>query len=307
MDNPTFYDESSEEEDSSGLAESLQSLPLIEDDPYLRMQAFNLEVVSKILDDMESSLLREYLETDGTPSSVIIVSAVSQLWVFGIYELLRTWRQRAFDVLKFGHRVAKVDQTVIEKAISEKVEQLNAASADPEFGSPWVVQAYELAGRDPEFHKRVQLALDRSERAFRKLEALRVHLAKHEVPKSKGVYGMAPGYGRIDESTGSIFWQVPLGNMEVDMISRHSLRDLCKRFPVDESIALLPYELRSKIAKFAKVGYGVKFVTLILDDGSMFDAYIAWDCQILKVVDCELIEFDPTRIRDISEAELKDI
>ena len=39
----------------------------------------------------------------------------------------------------------------------------------------------------------------------------------------------------------------------------------------------------------------------------MFDAYIAWDCQILKVVDCELIEFDPTRIRDISEAELKDI
>ena len=305
MDNPTFYDESWEEEDSSGLAESLQSLPLIEDDPYLRMQAFNLEVVSKILDDMESSLLREYLETEGTPSSVIIVSAVSQLWVFGLYELLRTWRQRAFDLMNFGNGVAKVDQTVLEKAISEKVEQLKAASADPEFASPWVVRAYELAGRDQEFRERVQLALDRSELAFRKLEALRVHLAKHEVPKSKGIYGMAPGYGRIDESTGSIFWQVPLGNMEVDMISRHSLRDLCKRFPGDESITLLPYELRSKIAKFSKVGYGIKFVTLILDDGSKFDAYIAWDCHILKVVECELIEFDPTRSRDIAEAESK--
>lgn len=38
-------------------------------------------------------------------------------------------------------------------------------------------------------------AYDRTEPLFRRFEALRMNLAKHEVPKTKGVPSLAPGYG----------------------------------------------------------------------------------------------------------------
>ncbi len=53
-------------------------------------------------------------------------------------------------------------------------------------------------------------AIDSYEVIFRRLEALRVSLAKHELPKQHGmpaIRAMAPGYGRIDEATGSIRWE----------------------------------------------------------------------------------------------------
>ena len=52
-----------------------------------------------------------------------------------------------------------------------------------------------------------------------------MNLAKHEVPKMKGVPSLAPGYRRIDMMSGSMVWQVDLGNMTVDMVSRRSLAD----------------------------------------------------------------------------------
>ena len=50
-------------------------------------------------------------------------------------------------------------------------------------------------------------------------------LAKHEVPRQGGAYAGAPGYGRIDMSTGSIYWQVELGRNEVTVLSRRGLAD----------------------------------------------------------------------------------
>jgi len=32
---------------------------------------------------------------------------------------------------------------------------------------------------------------------------------------------------------------------------------------------------RNKIANFTKISYGVKFVTLIMDDGSEYETYVA--------------------------------
>src|SRR6266446_2128588 len=121
---------------TSKLATSLQSLVLLGDDPYLRMQAFNLGVVSQILDDMEHQLLIEYIREDRTPSSAIVVSAISQLWIFGLYELLRTWRQRASAVLRFGKAVAELSTDVREAQIAEQFEKTRRDSADPAFANP---------------------------------------------------------------------------------------------------------------------------------------------------------------------------
>src|SRR5229473_4710874 len=35
----------------------------------------------------------------------MLVSALSQLWVFGLYEILRTWKQRISEVIGYGEQL----------------------------------------------------------------------------------------------------------------------------------------------------------------------------------------------------------
>jgi hypothetical protein len=292
------------EDTNSGLATALQSLPLLGDDQYLRMQALNIGVVSQILYDMEHQLLIEYIEQDRTPPTAVVVSAISQLWIFGIYELLRTWRQRTNEVLKFGLSSTELSEIAREQQIAARVEKVRNDSADPAFANPAITRAFEIAARDQTFREALRVALDRSEVPFRRLEALRIHLAKHEVPKTKPrVYGMTPGYGRMDESNGSLFWEVPLGEMEVDHISRQSLAETCERFPSDESILILPEAVQARIRGLPRIGYGVKHVKFVLDDSTECEAFVGWDRQILKVVGQPPECVDPNRIVDVEAAQ----
>ena len=65
------------------------------DDLFLAMQGQNVMLVDFYLRDLERDLLRELVETERTPYlATVIVSALSQMWIFAVYELLRTWRQR---------------------------------------------------------------------------------------------------------------------------------------------------------------------------------------------------------------------
>jgi hypothetical protein len=70
------------------------TLPLF-DDLFLSMQGQNVMVVDFYLRDLEHDLLRRLVEIERTPfPETLIVSALSQMWIFAVYELLRTWRQR---------------------------------------------------------------------------------------------------------------------------------------------------------------------------------------------------------------------
>ncbi len=189
-----------ERHDGASLTESLQALPALGDDIYLRFQAFNLGLVDNLLTDWERDVLSEYHRKEGTPTaSAIVVGAVGQLWVFGIYELLRTWRQRGRELLAFADELAGLDEQARQPRLDQKKAEVQAASADPARPNPAHLATFERVARDPAFPGSLRDALDRSEWPFRKLEALRVHLAKHENPKAKGSYAMAPGYARIDE------------------------------------------------------------------------------------------------------------
>ena len=77
-------------------------LHLLGDDPYLRMQAYNLSIVDQFIMQIESELLRSWFqEEQRSPADGMFVSAQSQMWIFAAYELLRTWRERSKDVIKF--------------------------------------------------------------------------------------------------------------------------------------------------------------------------------------------------------------
>jgi hypothetical protein len=78
-----------------------------------------------------------------------------------------------------------------------------------------------------EFIKGIREYRDEIKHLFRDVEAIRLPLAKHEMAGSKNEQFMAeaPGYGRVDTMTGSMYWQINLEDGYVDVINRHKLAD----------------------------------------------------------------------------------
>lgn len=89
---------------------------------------------------------------------------------------------------------------------------------------------------DPNYVTALDEAAARIEPVFRRIESLRMNLAKHEVPRRKGQPAMAPGYGRISYEDGSLYWMVDLGDREVDMVSRRALADGLRQAVIGQNI-----------------------------------------------------------------------
>lgn len=219
-------------EEFISFAELLWKLPLF-DDLFLSMQGQNVMLVDLYLRDLERDLLRELIEIERTPfPATLIVSALSQMWIFAVYELLRTWRQRVKDLKRDAQKLA-----VVQRSGHSKLA-----------GMYYQGQLAHLR-KKPAYAKDLDRAVNLMEPLFRCIEALRMNLAKHEVPKLHGVPAMAPGYGRIDGMTGSISWQVDLGNNLVDLVSRRSLADQLKTLVVDKSVARAAKKRKIKVKR----------------------------------------------------------
>lgn len=286
------------EESRPSLAEALQSLPLLEDNMYLRMQALNLGVVDKLLEGLERQLLSEYIEQESTPiPTAMLVSATSQLWVFGVYELLRTWRQRARQVLRFAEEVSRLTREQLDARVAEQKARVLRLAANPRLANPAHWRAFERAATDPSSVTRLRSAMERSELPFRRLEALRVYLAKHEVPRVKGSYGTSPGYARINISTGSVYWQIDLGNMEVDVLSRREVADTLRELAIDFPCYILPEPVQRELAQLPAANYyNFRRVRLVLDDGGEQEALVAFNRQILGGPGFPELPYDVQRV-----------
>jgi hypothetical protein len=200
-----------EERESISFDDLRWQLPLF-DDLFLSMQGQNIMWVDFYLRDLERDLLRELVEIERTPfPATLIVSALSQMWIFAVYELLRTWRQRIKDLKRDAQKL---------RAPTTARSRLSGLYYDRQLAN---------LRKKPKYGNELDQALDHMEPIFRRIEALRMNLAKHEVPKMHGTPAMAPGYGRIDGMDGSISWQIDLGNNSVDLVSRRSLADQLRR------------------------------------------------------------------------------
>lgn len=244
----------------------LRNLPLIRDDLFLGMQATNLHVVDQILEGMEHQLLAEYVEEERTPvQSAIMVSALSQLWIFGLYELLRSWRSRAESIIRFSESLQGKGTQERGDLIAAKKRQIETAAAPANnLVTRWPV--FEKATSDTGFVGQLQSAVDGSEILFRRLATLRVTLAKHEIPQDGG-YALAPGYGRIDQSTGSIYWEVLLRNREVDILSRREIANEARCLGEDRTSAILPRHIQEQISRFPKFSYHLRLAKVTLKSG----------------------------------------
>lgn len=290
-------DDGCDETPDIGLAEALRSLPLFTD-PYLNMQAINLDLVDQFLVEQETQLLHEYFEQERTPlPATMFVSAFCQLWIFGLYELLRTWRQRGREIVRWSREFHALEAENRAAKLAKKRAEIEKRAADPRSADVFHWPVYEAAANDQAFGEGIRKALDRSERLFKRIEAFRVTLAKHEMPGVSGSFAMAPGYGRIDMSNGSIYWQVVIREDEVDLVSRRTLADECRRLALDRTPAIIPEHLQDQMKRYPDDSYGVKRIAVTLDDRTEWrGVHVAWQKEVVWVEGQEGFPFDSDRI-----------
>jgi hypothetical protein len=60
---------------------------------------------------------------------------------------------------------------------------------------------------DTDFVASIKAYYDKTDGWFGFIEELRMNLAKHEVPKARGMVAEMPGYAPIDLARGTLYWQ----------------------------------------------------------------------------------------------------
>ncbi|MCB1467825.1 MAG: hypothetical protein KDK08_11920 [Rhizobiaceae bacterium] len=209
--------------DPHSLERALCNLTLLGDDPYLRMQAFNLAIVDPFLTNLEYQVLQKLVAEDRTPTpEAAFLSAQSQMWIFAAYELLRTWRQRCRDMIKWAD----------SGGLSQKLEALRKDQGFPHVGKQFRANQVESVINEPARLDAIKRDLRRTHIPFTRIEAIRVSLAKHEVRRKESSVALRPGYCRINHWSGSLDYEIENGQYSLGYISR---RDIA-----DEIRALLP-------------------------------------------------------------------
>jgi hypothetical protein len=222
-----------EEIDPSELREALIALPLLGDDMFLRMQAFNLAIVDPFLMQLEADVLRKLLQEERTPlPEAAFLSAQSQMWIFAAYELLRTWRGRVRNIRKW----AQNDE------LGAKRQALELDVGYPHPARKMRAEQIRRVQQDPAVIDRINNALRAVHVPFARLEALRMSMAKHEIKGRPGSVALRPGYGRINQSSGSLDYELENGHYSMGFISRRDIADELRRLakpgvlPSDESL-----------------------------------------------------------------------
>lgn len=209
------------------------SLVLMDDDMYLRMQAFNLQVVDQWTSELEYKVLSKYFEEEKTPEEAFFLNAQSQMWILAVYEVLRTWRQRAKYVE--GH--------VKAGTLQDEINNLKKDEGYFHAGKEARIALLEVAATDDQIVERIVRDRKRLHIAFRRIEAIRMNLAKHEERGKKDSIAHMPGYGRINMWCGSLDYELAVGRNILGTVSRRDIADSIRALadnedpPDDKSLA----------------------------------------------------------------------
>jgi hypothetical protein len=214
-----FFDERDyrdpKEIDMWELPHSLCRLALFSGDMFLRMQANNLGLVDRWLIDLEKNVQQSLLAEERIGPDAMFLSAITQMWIFAVYEVLRTWHQRSKDVLKL----------VANSGLHLKINSLEEELGYQHHGREARAKQMREVQSSPELVVKIEKDLRRTHILYGQLDFLRVALAKHEVKGRPNVIAFAPGYARIDELTGSLVYELSNGPAILGYLSRREISD----------------------------------------------------------------------------------
>lgn len=211
---------------------ALRSLTLFED-PYLSMQAQNLAIVDGFLNALEQRVLERHFREDRTPlDDAMFLNAQSQMWIFAAYEVVRTWRQRAKDMIKWHEN----------GGLQLKLDALEANCGFVHDGNLRRAAMVRALIADTTIVRKLRDDVKRTHMVFARMEYLRVSLAKHEVPGKAKALALAPGYGRINSWCGALDYEINNGKYIIGNINRRDIADDIRALPTlevptDENLA----------------------------------------------------------------------
>lgn len=209
----------------NALANALRGLGLFGDDPYLSMQATNLDMVDVFIGQLEGQVLQSYWKQDGTPViEATFLSAQSQMWIFAAYEALRTWRERAKGALVLAKN----------GGFPLKIADLRKDVGFQHHGRLMYADQLERLQKGPALLDAIQTDLRRTHIPFKRMEMLRVSLAKHQVSGKAKSVAYAPGYGRINMWSGAIDFELSTGPIILGTISRRDVADELRAMAVND-------------------------------------------------------------------------
>jgi hypothetical protein len=182
------------------------SIPLC-DDVWLGMQAQHIAAVEiGIIRPLELHTARKIFNEEGYLDVMMALNGVSQMWLFALYEFLRTWRQRATQLLQLADLYAKT-KPIKQKAFLAKTLS-DAKGKEKHIFSGASFYSHHISKiADVDFVASIKAYYDKTDGWFGFIEELRMNLAKHEVPKARGMVAEMPGYARIDLVRGTLYWQ----------------------------------------------------------------------------------------------------
>jgi hypothetical protein len=189
------------------------------------MQAMNVGFVDAHVTQMEYYLLQEYIEIDRTPiESCMTVGALSQMWVYGTYEVLRMWRERKYHFEKwFGNG-----------GIKQKIDSLEQSEDDiPNLTQDIRKRQLVRFQEDTSYRENIDYVWSVLEPAYKAIELYRMNLAKHSAPGKGNVIPRAPGYGRINTFCGSMNYELTIRTGEYTVLCRRDIAD-CLRDCITE-------------------------------------------------------------------------
>ncbi len=214
--------------ESVDLFDALGQLPLMPF--YLQMQARNIAITDRYLEQMEHDLLQLEIEGDVTPvGEAIVLNAWSQMWVFAFFELMRTWKVLAKDFQNFSRKLTRGNARAEAQLIENKTAQIKKLARLTLDRGAFHLMALRWVAENPAgAETALNTAIQRTSLLSRMLADVRTGLAKHQIQGS-GTFVPHPSYGRISPLNGSISWRVMYEKENAEaLISRRDLADECR-------------------------------------------------------------------------------
>ncbi len=196
--------------DFSIIPTKIKKLPFFEDDVFLGMQAMNIGVVDQLITHYEYALLDEYNAIDRTPDSTMAVSALSQMWIYSLYEVLRMWRNRKvkFEKLQKNGGIYSKVKDMIDDPLNQTVKTRK--------------QQMLRFKDDLQYRDHINAVWNDIEEIYRAAELIRINLAKHCAPGNDNIIPMSPGYARINDWCGALDFQLIVKNKDYPEIDNRS-------------------------------------------------------------------------------------
>ncbi len=220
--------------EQTALNRALCDLHLLGDDPFLRMQAFNLSIVDQFITNLEYEVLRKLFDEERTPlPEASFLSAQSQMWIFAAYEIMRTWRQRTKDMIKWYDN----------GGLETKIEALEEDLGYKHFGRSIRASQIKKVLEDSSLIKQMRDDRRLTHMLYARLEVVRISLAKHELRGRGNSVALTPGYGRINQWCGSLDYELENGQHSMGYVNRRDIADDIRGLlsadgpPTDDEIA----------------------------------------------------------------------